>query len=265
MSHTENKSHLKIRFILYFSLLLCGTITHAQQKLLEGKITNSKDVEGIHVLNTSSRFNSVTNANGFFSITVKPLDTLVISSVAYVPKQVVVSQDIYDDGYISIRLEDLINELSEVYLGRKLTGNLEYDIKNIEILDTLDFDDVGIPGFKGKPEEKIVPIVPGIGLLTAVDVEALYKHLSGYYKKLRMQRKWEAENVIVAKMIHYYTPNFFEQAYEIPEERLYDFLWFCIETSEVQENFRKENYNLVLETFAAKGKEYTLRLSEKKE
>jgi hypothetical protein len=66
-------------------------------------------------------------------------------------------------------------------------------------------------------------------------------------------------------MIHSYTPKFFQEAYQIPEERLYDFLLFCIETSEIQHNFNAENYNLVLETFASKGKEYNLRLAEEEE
>ncbi len=224
---------------------------------------NSGDVEGIHILNRSSRFNSVTNAQGEFAIWVNPLDTLVISSVAYVPERVVVSREIYEEGFISITLEKLVTELDEVYLGPRLSGHLELDIKNIEIKDTINFDDVGIPGFKGKPEEKIAPVVPVIPL--SVDLEALYKHLSGYYRKLRVKRKWEAENVLVAKLINYYSPQFFDESYGVPEERLYDFLLYCVETTDIEHNFKKEHYNLVLETFASRGKEYTLRLTEKEE
>ena len=235
----------------------------AQEKSLNGQITNIKDVEGIHILNQSSRFNTVTNSQGEFRIRAKPMDTLLVSSIAYIPEQLVVTQEIYAMGFISITLKELVNELDEVQLGPRLSGNLEHDIKNIKIIDTINFDDVGIPGFKGKPEEKIVPIVPGVGLLTAVDVEALYKHISGYYRKLRLQRKWESENVVVARMIHYYTPVFFEDAYDIPEERLYDFLLFCMETTEIKHDFEVENFSLVLDSFKAQSKEYVVRLKEK--
>jgi hypothetical protein len=234
-----------------------------QEKRLDGRIVNAKDVEGIHVLNRSSRFNAVTNTQGEFQLVVRPLDTLIISSIVYIPEQVVVTKEIYDAGFIAITLKNLVTELDEVYLGPRLSGNLEQDIKNIKIIDTLNFDDVGIPGFKGIPEEKIAPVVPMIPL--SVNLEALYKHWSGYYRKLRIKRKWESQNVLVSQMIHSYTPKFFQEAYQIPEERLYDFLLFCIETSEIQHNFNAENYNLVLETFASKGKEYNLRLAEEEE
>jgi len=138
-----------------------------------------------------------------------------------------------------------------------------WDIKKIKVEDQINFDDVGIPGFKGKPEEKISPVVPVIPL--AVDLEGLYKHLTGYYRKLKLKRKWEAQNITVAHMINNYTPAFFQESFDIPPERLYDFLLFCIETSDIQENYKTEKFNLVLETFASKGKEYNLRLAEKEE
>lgn len=235
----------------------------AQEKKIDGKITNSKDVEGIHILNRSSRFNTITNFEGAFQIRANANDTLLVSSISYMPELIIVTQEIYDAGFISISLSELVNELDEVQLGPRLSGNITHDIKNIKIIDTLNFDDVGIPGFKGKPEEKIVPIVPGVGLLTAVDVEALYKHLSGYYRKLRLKRKWESENVLVARMIHYYTPQFFEEAYEVPEERLYDFLLFCIETTPLKKNFEAENFAMVLANFKEKSEEYVMRLNEK--
>lgn len=252
-----------IKSFLTSGFLWFSIVAGAQEKSINGTFTNLKDVEGIHILNQSSRFNTVSNSEGEFRIRAKPMDTLLISSIAYIPEQLVITQEIYSMGFISITLKDLVNELDEVQLGPRLSGNLQHDIKNIKTIDTLNFDDVGIPGFKGKPEEKIVPIVPGIGLFTAVDVEALYKHLSGYYRKLRLQRKWESENVMVARMIHFYTPEFFQEAYGIPEERLYDFLLFCMETTTLKHNFEAENYPLVLENFKEQSKEYVVRLKEK--
>lgn len=247
--------------ILLLGLVLVSFFTQAQEKRLDGKITNNKDVEGIHILNRSSRFNSVTNSEGEFYITVKPLDTLVVSSIVYVPEHVVVTKEIFESGYLAVTLEELITELDAVELGPRLSGNLQLDIQNIEILDTLNFDDVGIPGFKGEPEEKIAPVVPIIPL--SVNLEALYKHLSGYYRKLRLKRKWDDENVMVSHMIHHYTPSFFAEAYEIPKERLFDFLLFCIETSSIKNDFVNENYNLVLAIFDEKSEEYVSRLNEK--
>ncbi|MBL4663897.1 MAG: hypothetical protein JKY22_10195 [Flavobacteriaceae bacterium] len=253
---------VKIRSFLVIGCFWFSIVAVAQEKSLNGKITNLKDVEGIHILNRSSRFNTVTNSEGEFRIRAKPLDTLLVSSILYVPEQIVITSEMYALGFISITLKDLVNELDEVELGPRLSGNLELDIKNIKIVDTLNFDDVGIPGFKGKPEEKIEPTMSGIGLITAVDVEALYKHLTGYYKKLRLQRKWESENVMVSQVIHYYTLQFFEEAYEVPEDRVYDFLLFCMETTQVKRNFEAGNFSLVLSIFKDKSKVYVSRLNQ---
>jgi hypothetical protein len=109
--------------------------------------------------------------------------------------------------------------------------------------------------------------VPSIGLITAVDIEAMYKHISGYYKKLRVQRKWEGQHGDANRIISFYTIAFFTEAYKIPENRIYDFMIFCIETTELQSDFKNENYAGVLAVFTEKSKEYRsrLELSEEKE
>jgi len=251
--------------LLFFLILGSASVVFGQEKRLFGTIENEVDAEGIHILNTTSRFNAITNAQGEFQIYVKPLDTLVISSVTYVPEQVVITQKIYESGRISITLEALVNELDEVFLGPKLTGNLEQDIKTIKTEKQINFDDVGIPGFKGIPEEKIPNLIGQVITPTAINIEALYKHLSGYYKTLRTKRKWQAQNVTVAKVMNLYGTAFFFESYQVPEDRLYDFLLFCIETSTLQNDFKKENYARVLTIFSEKGKEYVERLSEKNE
>jgi len=92
-------------------LFLCTTlIAGAQEKLLKGKILNTKNIEGIHVLNRLSRFNTITNFEGAFQIRAKANDTLLVSSIAYVPELVIVTQEIFDAGIISIRLKELVNE-----------------------------------------------------------------------------------------------------------------------------------------------------------
>ncbi|QIE60465.1 carboxypeptidase-like regulatory domain-containing protein [Rasiella rasia] len=249
-------------------LLLLVVQVAGQEVSLQGKITNLEDIEGIHVLNTTSRYNAVTDAFGNFSITAKPLDTLLFSSVHYLPKKVEISEEIQERGIIVITLEKLINELDEVFLGSKLTGDLDQDIKNINVKKTINFKDVGIPGFEGEPEEKIPTVIGQTIGPTHINIDALYKHISGYYKKLRIQRKWEAENQTVASILYKYDETFFERAYGIPKDRTYDFLLFCIETSTLQADFRKQGHARVLGIFKKQAAVYLERIdlpSEKKE
>lgn len=261
--HTEYfaavKKHYLIIFII-FPLSVC-----AQEKiLLQGKITNKKDVEGIHILNRSSRYNSVTDLNGNFSITVEEKDSLVFSSVHYSPLEVAITAEIIERGLLIVTLKELVNELDEVVLGPDLSGNLKADVEKIEVKDPINFQDLGIPGFTGTPQEKIVPVTTAF-FPTSVNIEAVYKHLSGYYRKLRLRRKWDAENKAVATLIDYYSYRFFSEAYNIPGDRLYDFMLFCVETTQIEQDFYAGRFEGVLRTFQEKSKVYLSRMNKKEE
>ncbi len=248
----------------FYTVLLCFFSTLqflAQQKSLQGKITNNTDIEGIHVLNTFSRYNTITNENGHFSIEVKPQDTLLFSSIKYMPEKVVVTDAIFEKGVITVKLTEIVNELDEVFLEPNLSGNIAADLKKIKTEKPINFDDVGIPGFKGAPEEKIVPLY-FVVTPVSVDIEALYKYISGYYKELKIRRSWEIENNAVAQMLNYYTLSFFTTTYGIPENRVYDFLLFCAETTQIESDFKKEKYGNVLLVLDEKAKIYAERLSE---
>ncbi|KAA3622787.1 MAG: hypothetical protein DWP94_07480 [Flavobacterium sp.] len=232
--------------------------------LLQGKITNEKDVEGIHILNRSSRYNSVTDLYGNYAITVKKGDTLLFSSVHYNHYEATVTPEIFERGLLIVRLTELVNELDEVILGPDLSGNLQSDLEKIEVKDPVNFQDLGLPGFTGTPQEKIVPVAAAF-FPTNVNIEAIYKHLSGYYRKLRLRRKWDAENLAVASMIDFYTPAFLDEVYGIPEDRVYDFVLFCVETTNIESEFYAGRYENVLSEFQSKSQLYVERMKEKKE
>jgi len=250
----------KINSVLFLITLLFSTLGLAQKRVLHGKITNGSEVEGIHILNTSSRYNAITNEYGDFFINVNRQDTLVFSSVNYTPIEVVITDEIYKTGTLIMGLEVLVNELDEVLLGPRLSGNIATDLKNIETEETLNFYDVGIPGFKGKGEEKIVPIVAAF-FPTNIQIEAIYKYISGYYAKLKMKRKWDAENMTVAQVLMIYSPRFLKDAYQIPENRVYDFVLYCVETTNLRQDFKDEKYAEVLKVFGSKRQVYLERIS----
>lgn len=250
----------EINATVYCLIFFVSAWASAQSELINGNVTNSQEIEGIHILNTTSRYNSITDEYGNFSIRAARNDTLLFSSVKYFPKKVVVSEEIFEKGVLTVTLQELINELDEVILGHNLSGNISSDLKVIKTEKPLDFEDVGIPGFKGKPEEKIVPVAMAF-FPTNVNLEAAYKYISGYYRKLKLQRKWESQNYSVAQMIGFYSQSFFFEAYAIPENRLYDFLLFCVETTSVQSDFNSKNYARVLEIFKEQSTVYLARIN----
>lgn len=235
----------------------------AQPKELQGKITNTEEVDGIHVLNANSRYNAITDGFGNFSISANINDTLVFSSVHYMAKQVAITEAVFESGIVVVTLEKVINELDEVFLGTRLTGDLNRDVKNAKVEAPINFYDVGIPGFLGKPEEKIPTVIGQTIGPTYVNIDALYKHISGYYKRLRTQRKWEQQNNAVAMILFKYGETFFAESYGIPTDRTFDFLLFCLETTSLRADFFKSNHGRVLTIFSEKATVYVSRLAEK--
>jgi hypothetical protein len=250
---------MKNGYLLLGLFLLVFNIASSQQIDLEGKVTNAFDIEGIHILNKTSKYNTVTNEFGEFVIRIQVQDTIIFSSIKYQIKELIITEDIYYKKKININLNELVNELDEVLIGNTLTGDLFTDLKNIKVEETFNFDNVGIPGFKGEPEEKIVPLAAAAFPLN-VNIEALYKHIGGYYKKLKIQRKWTKENLTVAEIIDYYGFKFFEDAYRIPNNKLYDFLLFCIETTTLNLDYNRQNFAGVLQIFNEKSKIYVPRI-----
>jgi hypothetical protein len=102
---------MKSSSLLLILCLLVFNIANSQQISLHGKITNDFDVEGIHILNKTSKYNTVTNEFGEFAIRVQLLDTIVFSSVKYEIKELLITDKIYNEKSINIKLNELVNEL----------------------------------------------------------------------------------------------------------------------------------------------------------
>lgn len=251
---------MRIKLLFLCLCLFLSSVLVAQHITLKGDILNETDVEGIHILNITSLYNTISNQKGEFEIRVARHDTLLFSSINFMLEEIIITENIYNQEELFITLEKMINQLDEVHIGNTLSGNLTTDLKNIKTEETIDFDDVGIPGFKGVPQEKIVPVVIA-AIPTQVNIEALYKHFTGYYKKLRTKRKWISENYTVTKILNLYSLSFFEEAYKVPQNRVYDFLLFCIETTSLQSDFKKQNFAGVLLIFKEKSIEYVSRIS----
>ncbi|SFZ93782.1 hypothetical protein SAMN05428642_103331 [Flaviramulus basaltis] len=124
---------------------------HSQSIEISGKVESKTDVENIHVINKTSQVFTITNVSGNFNITGKLNDTIVFSSLQHKPKEVVITKEIIENKVVYVVLQEQINELDEVLVGKVLTGNLMSDIKNIEGDPPINFYDVGIPGYTGKP------------------------------------------------------------------------------------------------------------------
>ena len=253
------------KFLKGVSVLLCFFVfgTHfifsqtKNYKVFKGEVVNdSLNISGIHIINKTSGSRAITNQNGLFEIGVKRNDTIVISSIQIKPHIIIIESKIFDQDLIRVYIEPFINRLDNVVVkSHNLSGNMLDDMLASGIKDPINFIDVGIPGFEGEREEKIVSekslilqtlLLPISG---GLDIEAVYKHLSGYYKKLKKRRLLDKQYVTVVSIIEFYGVVFFINKFNLSEEKVYEFVLGALENSNIESDFKTSDHGLVLESF----------------
>ena len=241
------KKHLLV--IFFFA----STLLSAQKyKLLTGYIfDNEMPISNIHVINTSRGNAEISDINGLFEISVSIGEKLVFSSIQYEKYELIVSEKVFSSKEITIYLKGFVNELDEVIVtNNSLTGNLKIDLYKSGLEEKQNFDDFGIPGFKGERQEKIkdaTQLLLGLGTSMQIDVEALYKHISGYYKKLKKRRSLESKFVSIFSIIKFYGLIFFIENYNIDHNQVYDFVLGCSENSKIIYYFNQDLHQKVIQ------------------
>lgn len=218
------------------ALLLC-VCSDAQTIDLKGKVTASSDLGSIHVLNVTAQEFTITQSNGNFSVPARLNDTILVSSIQYIPQSIVVTETILKLEYLSVKLEDRVNELDEVVVGKVLTGDLFLDIGNSDAKPDINFYDVGIPGYTGKPKTqkerrlyeadagKMVIIAP---LFIGINIHKMLNRISGRTKKLKSAVKLEEQVDCMNKIKSEFSKLLFAD-YEIEEHLKIEFFYFVSE------------------------------------
>lgn len=132
------------------SFLVFTQFVIAQSIEISGVIKNKTNSENIHIINKTAKLFTITDKKGQFTIIAKLNDTLSFSSIQHKDKAIIVSKAIIESKIITVVLEEQIEALDEVIVGKVLTGDLLSDIGNLEGDLPINFYDLGIPGYTGK-------------------------------------------------------------------------------------------------------------------
>ena len=239
------------------ALLCVGASCFGQEiKTVRGTlVSDSLDVSAIHVVNKTSGATTISNNKGGFKLAARVQDTLVFSAVHVKFQTLILSEEIFQQPELNIYIEPVINELREVVVKpNDLTGNLMDDIAQSPP-PPINFSDVGIPGFEGERKEKITYSSTGKVLLSVVllplsplDIEGVYKQISGYNKRLRHQRELKSRYQSVGPIISFYGPTFLMDYYDISEDEVYPFVLGCLENfPSLASDFKNGNHELVIQ------------------
>ncbi|WP_052466937.1 hypothetical protein [Psychroserpens damuponensis] len=216
-------------FVCFFS--------DAQITDLKGQVSASSDLGSIHILNITAQEFTITNDKGQFIVPAKLNDTILVSSIQYIPQHIIISETILKLDYLSVQLEDRVNELDEVLVGKVLTGDLLLDIGNSEAKRDINFYDVGIPGYTGKPKTqkerklyeadagKMIVVAP---LFVGINIHKILNRISGRTKKLKKAVKLEAQTACMNAIKSEFSSLLFKD-YDIEDHLKIDFFYFVAE------------------------------------
>ena len=237
---------IRIKFGLTFCFLIFSKVCSAQVIEINGVVKAKSDVEGIHVINKTSKFYSTTNQTGEFTIKGKVNDTLVFSSLQYKIEALLISPEVFNTKSLVVNLVEYVNKLNEVYIGNPLSGNLKDDIGNKKGKPDINFYDVGIPGYTGKPktqnERRLFEADHGKLLQLGVSKELepelkinfhkLLNKISGRTKMLKSRVKLDKKDALMYSLKAKYSNDLF-YVHPLSEEKQMDYFYFCSE----DENF----------------------------
>lgn len=203
---------------------------------IKGHVLAKDDVDGIHILNNNSKTFTISNSKGEFSIPAKLHDTLAFSGVSYELKKVVVSQSMIHSKSLTIYLSEKVNALDEVVVGKILTGDLSSDIANSGAKCNIDFYDLGIPGYKGKPktqsERRLFEAgdfkpIQLLGLLGgSLPINPILNAISGRTKELKNRVHLENQDDCINRIKSNLSEILFNN-HPLEEQYRIEFFYFC--------------------------------------
>lgn len=219
-------------------------VLSAQRKELKGQLVANDEVEGLHILNKTAIKYTISNADGSFVIPAQVLDTLVISGVKYQVQEIIMTKAIMTSGFFNVELIESVNELREVIVGTILTGSLQSDLENSDAKTDINFYDLGIPGYTGKPltqnERKLFdadagptvlimggPYGGGLGL----NMHKLLNTISGRTKKLKAIVALDDKENCIQRLRRDYESFLFEKD-TLAENLRNEYFLFCQEDSD---------------------------------
>jgi len=225
----------KIRCFFFCITLFSFSIGIAQTVEIEGQVFANSDVEGIHVINKTSKKYTTTTASGSFDIEAKLNDTIVFSSIQYKLTAVQITTEVISEKRLSIFLEEQVNALPEITVGKVLSGDLEFDVKNAEVEKPIDFYDVGIPGYTGKPktqserrlhEADAGKMIPSVGFGFSLNFYKLLNTITGRTKMLKERVRLEANDELLYNIRAEFSEEFFK-THPLDENLVMEFFYFC--------------------------------------
>ena len=258
--------------IFIISLNLNAQIT--QRIEVNGRIiVSANDVEGVTVYNTSANKGTITNDKGEFAIAIRLNDVIEFSALQFEKFTVTIDDKILNNLFFTVYLVERINKLDEVIITPydMLTGNIIADVKSIETfnphLDAIYFGVNDLYGYDFTADYKTEVVNIAMTPRQFEYSPDLVKILGGLLNPVFKSEKDKREKKLNASpqldLTDLYGKEFLIRSFNIPEDRIEEFIAF-VEADQFDFDFlNKGNEILLIDHLYAESKKFLRTINAK--
>lgn len=258
----RNNKQLKSLFTIL--ILLFSQFIFAQEKWIQGNIIidDSDDTaEGIYVTNLRTNHTTISNFTGTFLIQAQVNDTLKIQSDWYENRLIILKPNLFSKPTIVVHLAVQTIQLNTAFIGQKLTGILEKDVKNGKKQDVVTnlYKSLGVnPDIKPIKDTSALRagLLDGDISLTRLDIGRLYDVFTGKAKQRKALIDYESKYDKITKIKNYFGEDYFINDLKIPKFKIRDFIDNALTNTESKIELNDVNYFKLLQLFNSYSKIY---------
>ena len=234
-----------VLIMIYFS-------QHVFSQIVSGIVTDEdgRPLPAVLVINVSTNQKTTTNLNGEFSIEASPQNELRFVRNGFERNSHIIKEIDFNNP-VKVSLLRMIEEIEEVKVSSKLTGDLNKDSKSLTKIDkTAQVEKaVGIPGPPEKPREKPAEFKKDVlySLLSlSVKPQAIYDLISGDARRMKAEYRYEDLQENISWIRQRIDDDYFVKM-GIPQGKISEFLQLSIGLKpEINQFIKAENLSKIL-------------------
>ncbi len=224
---------MKIKLLLLF-LFVQSVFS---QTIIKGKIISDiANLEGIYIVNTSTKTSASTNPEGYFLIEAKPNDVLVISSLSIEGLEVRLNDNSFKQSPLIIKIKAKINELDEIEVNKFTTKSLGIVSKNVKEYTPAER--------KVRTAEKFKWYSPLLIPFGGMSVDGLINQISGRTKMLKNGVVVEKKEKELEKLDLWFEDDFYIKTLNIPDDYVEGFKLFALDDIDLLNSMSSKNKTL---------------------
>ena len=219
------------KILLFFILT---NFCFSQKSEIKGKvISESTNLEGIHVINRTQNKGVVTTSGGYFTIHANEKDTLIFSAVNLEAVNHIVKKEDFSAELLFIKMNALVSPLEEVTMTK---------YKNITP-EALGIIPKGMKTYT--PAERKLKTASEMTVGTIVSLDAIINGISGRTAMLKKELKVERKELLMQQILEDYHTKYFKDELGIPEANIDGFLFYAVENEELAKAVKSGNKPVV--------------------